>query len=166
MMCRNVSYKFLVRHNNAPCGVGSVFTSDVREASQRALSHGCPQYEVVNRLETVTNKFKGMPAIDTSVPIERGAPMALGGTVFLGAMAASPGVVNRLETVTNKFKGLPSIDTYVPFGRGAPMALGGTAFMGVMAASAGVVNRHETVTNGFKGMPAIDTSVPVGGGHL
>ena len=92
--------------------------------------------------------------------------MALGGTVFLGAMAASPGVVNRLETVTNKFKGLPSIDTYVPFGRGAPMALGGTAFMGVMAASAGVVNRHETVTNGFKGMPAINTSVPVGGGHL
>ena len=118
MMCRNGSYEFLVRHNNAPCGVGSVFTSDVREASQRALSRGCPQYEVINRLETVTNEFKGMPAIDTSVPVGRGSPMAQGGTVFMGAMAASPGVVNRHDTVTNGFKGMPAIDTSVPVGGG------------------------------------------------
>ena len=91
MMCRNGSYEFLVRHNNAPCGVGSVFTSDVWETVQRALSRGCPQYEVVNRLETVTNEFKGIPAFDTSVPVGRGAPMALGGTAFMGAMAVSPG---------------------------------------------------------------------------
>ena len=72
MMCRNGSFESLVRHNNAPCGVGSVFTSDVRQAVRRALSHGCPQYEVVNRLETVTNEFNGIPGFYTSVPVEGG----------------------------------------------------------------------------------------------
>ena len=57
-----------------------------------------------------------MPAIDTSVPVGRGAHMTLGGTAFVGAMAASPDVVNRLATVTNEFKGMPAIDTSVPVG--------------------------------------------------
>ena len=105
--------------------------------------------DVVNRLATVTKEFKGVPAIDTSVPVGRGAHMTLGGTAFVGAMAASPDVVNRLATVTNEFKGMPAIDTSVPVGGGAPMALGGTAFVGAMAASPGRTDSFTREGGGY-----------------
>lgn len=68
MMNRNGGTKFLVKHSSTANIAGRVFTSNVREAAERALSNGCDKGELVERLECLKALALDMTPGDVKLP--------------------------------------------------------------------------------------------------
>ena len=68
MMNRHGKCVFLVRHLQSRHGAGAVFTSNVREAAQRALHCGCGKEELERRLASLRGLIAGMEADAVVLP--------------------------------------------------------------------------------------------------